>query len=536
MQSATLSTSSSLPLSISPEDVADTLSTISETYARDTSRAGVCVVDGLGARVSVNRGALVVSDGVGEHRRERCFERATHGLRRLVILASTGLVTIDAMHWCSRLGIGVVVLAPDGPARLTSTPRLTDDARLRRTQALASSEPYGLDVARWLISRKVVGQGKVLLSRFGETETAETIGDLVLGVEEASSYDEIRQIEAAAAGLYFAAWSVRSACVPMFAPQDRRRIPSHWTRYEGRRSVLASSVQNRKAERPVNAILNYLYALVEAEAILACQAVGLDPGLGLIHSDTKGRQSLALDVMEPVRPEVDDFVLDLLRRRTFRKVEFTETSDGHVRLRSPLTHELAETMPKWAKLLGPAAEHVAHVFGKAMAGTYSAATPITRNRTRAAQAVVKARKASAQSAATSSAALQKPAPTMARAPWTCPDCGGAVMNHRHVRCEACIAADPSQAPGIRGRRGAAIAARKRALADWDKANPGAVYDPEMFRREILPRLRTVPLAEIVKAAGCSKASASDIRRGKWTPHVSSWSSLSRLVGVDAFAR
>jgi CRISPR-associated protein Cas1 len=56
-------------------------------------------------------------------------------------------------------------------------------------------------------------------------------------------------------------------------------------------------------------MLNYLYALVEAEAILACQAVGLDPGLGLVHSDTRARASLALDLMEPVRPEVDDFVL-----------------------------------------------------------------------------------------------------------------------------------------------------------------------------------------------------------------------------------
>ena len=532
MQSATLSTSSSRPLSISPEDVADTLSTISETYARDTSRAGVCVVDGMGARVSVERGALVVSDGMGEHRRERRFDKATHGLRRVVVLASTGLVTIDALHWCSRFGIGVVVLAPDGTARLASTPRLTDDARLRRTQALALSEPYGLDVARWLISHKLVGQGKVLLSRFGDAETAETIGDLALGVEGATSFDEIRQVEAAAAGLYFSVWSGRAECVPMFASQDRRRIPSHWTRYEGRRSVLASSVQNRKAERPVNPILNYLYALVEAEATLACQAVGLDPGLGLIHSDTKGRQSLAFDLMEPMRPEVDDFVLGLLAHRTFRKVEFTETSDGQVRLRSPLTHELAETMPQWAKALAPIAEHLAHVFGKAMAGTYSAVTPLTRNRTRAAQAVVKARKASTTMAAASTAALQKAA-SATRSHWTCPDCGGPVSNQRHVRCEACIAADPSHAPEVRGRRGAAIAARKRALSEWDKANPDAVYDPELFRREILPRLASVKLSEIAQAAGYSKASASDIRRGKWTPHVSTWGALSELAGTLA---
>ena len=283
----------------------------------------------------------------------------------------------------------------------------------------------------------------------------------------------------------------------------------------------------------MNAILNYLYSLVEAEAILACQAVGLDPGLGLVHADTRGRASLALDVMEPVRPEVDNFVLDLLERRTFRKVEFTETPDGHVRLLAPLAHELAETMPQWAKSLGPIAEHVAHVFGKAMAGTYSAATPLTRGRNRAAQAVVRARKASARTAATSSVALQKPTAGSGRPSWSCPDCGGAVTNHRHVRCDACIATGPAQAPEIRGRRGAAIAARKSALTDWDKANPDTTYDPELFRRDILPRLGTVPLAEIMEAAGCCKASASDYRRGKRTPHVSTWSALGELFGLDA---
>jgi rubrerythrin len=229
--------------------------------------------------------------------------------------------------------------------------------------------------------------------------------------------------------------------------------------------------------------------------------------------------------MEPVRPHVDAFALDLVERRTFRKVEFIETSDGHVRLRSPLTHELAATMPQWAKSLGPIAEHVADVFGKAMAGIYSAATPLTRDRTRAAQAVVKARKASARSAATSTTALQKPRETGALPLWTCPDCGGAVTNPRHVRCEVCIDADPAQAPEIRGRRGAAIAARKRALSEWEMANPGATYDPELYRREILPKLAGVKLAEIVEAIGCSKASASDIRRGKRTPHVSTWPAL-----------
>ncbi len=447
-------------------------------------------------------------------------------------MGTTGTLSIDALHWCSRLGIGVIVLSHDGTVQLASTPRLTDDARLRRTQALAPFEPYGFDVARWLMSRKVIGQGKLILQRFGDEETAETIGSLALAVESAETVDELRQLDASAAALYFGTWSGRAECAPSFAAKDRSRIPPHWSRYEGRRSVLASAASNRKAERPVNALLNYLYALVEAEAILACQAVGLDCGLGIVHADAKSRQSLALDIMEPVRPEVDAFALDMIERRTFRKVEFTETSDGHVRLRSPLTHDLAETMPLWAKSLSPIAEHVAHVFGKAMHGSYSAVTPLTSRRLRDAQAVVKARKVEATRRAAASRVLQCPAVQPAALPlWTCPDCGKAVTNPRHVRCEACIAADPASTPEIRGQRGAAIAARKRALTEWDKVNPGVVYDPELFRREILPRLGTVPLAEIMEAADCSKASASDYRRGKRTPHVSTWAALGQVVGV-----
>ncbi len=76
---------------------------------------------------------------------------------------------------------------------------------------------------------------------------------------------------------------------------DLERSPPYRTRFEGRSSVLATMRSNRKAERPVNAILNYLYALLEAEAILACHVVGLDAGLGLVHSDARGRASFALD-------------------------------------------------------------------------------------------------------------------------------------------------------------------------------------------------------------------------------------------------
>ena len=101
---------------------------------------------------------------------------------------------------------------------------------------------------------------------------------------------------------------------------------------------------------------------------------------------------------------------------------------------APLTHELAETMPVWARSLAPWAEKVAHILGRAMDGKYQPATPLTSSRTRAAQAVVKARKVEASQRATRSTPRQRPAAEPAVLPlWSCPDCGGSVTNPRDVR-------------------------------------------------------------------------------------------------------
>ena len=221
--------------------------------------------------------------------------------------------------------------------------------------------------------------------------------------------------------------------------------------------------------------------------------------------------------------------LDLLERRTFRKAEFTETADGHCRLKAPLTHELAETMPRWAQALAPIAERMAHGLGQAMAGKYVPVTPLTRTGHRKAQAVVKARKSAARSAARSTTARQR-ASVRAAAPWNCPDCGGQVVNHRHVRCDECIKADPGQTAELRGRRGAAIAARRKTQRKWGDTHPVESNDPKYFCREILPGLAKVTLAEITAATGISKAFASQVRAGKFTPHASTWRALERLVG------
>jgi len=69
-------------------------------------------------------------------------------------------------------------------------------------------------------------------------------------------------------------------------------MPAHWLAFAARTSPLTASP--RTAADPVNAVLNYLYALLEAEVRIACLKVGLDPGIGVLHADQKARDSLAL--------------------------------------------------------------------------------------------------------------------------------------------------------------------------------------------------------------------------------------------------
>jgi len=45
---------------------------------------------------------------------------------------------------------------------------------------------------------------------------------------------------------------------------------------------------------------------------------------------------------------------------------------------------------------------------------------------------------------------------------------------------------------------------------------------DLFRREILPGLASVKPADIMAAAGILKGYASNVRAGKFTPHVLTW--------------
>lgn len=63
---------------------------------------------------------------------------------------------------------------------------------------------------------------------------------------------------------------------------------------------------------PVNAMLSFAYSILAHDCASALEAAGLDPYVGFLHRDRPGRTSLALDLMEELRPcMADRFVITL---------------------------------------------------------------------------------------------------------------------------------------------------------------------------------------------------------------------------------
>jgi len=489
--------------------------------------SGVCTVDGWGVKIHVHRGHLIVEDGVGRSRRTRRYHKATSGLSRLVIIGHSGYITFEASRWLADAKIQVLHLDSDGRI-LSVSAQSPNLPALRRAQARAITSPAGVEIIRYLLSLKVNGQ-RELAVRLGSTD--EDIDRAIETIEEATDLDTLRIAEAQAAVAYWQSWANVEV---RFVRADQSKVPEHWLTFRQRRSPQSAS--GRRAINPTNAVLNYLYALLEAEARIAAIAVGLDPGLGILHLDKKSRDSFALDLMEAARPAVDAYVLDLVEGHVFRSSDFTETRTGTCRIAPRLAHQLTNTATLWGKHLAQPAEAVARKLVDSRAGIRRLPTPLTQTNRR-----------KAKGGSWSNPNRQR---DISR---NCERCGQPVSDAGKL-CMVCRSEfqeqsewltagrsrlaklreqgeDPAHGGQAASRRAAKVSEENRKSAQWGRDNPNRP-DPEVFVNEILPGLQRVSLKEMKAATGLSLDYCSKIKRGLKTPHPRHWALLADLAIVE----
>ena len=191
---------------------------VSATFA-SRLREGVCVVDGYGIQVRINRRQLVVSDGIGRHRRQRSFAKASPRIKRLVVIGHEGYVTFDALRWLSDAGIIFLQIDRDGELIAASAGFGLNDARLRRALALAAANPASLEIARYLLSAKLAGQARSFAG--GVPGDSSRPREDCRKASHALSIGEVLRLEAAGAVTYWA----RGRGPVRFARKDEDRSP-----------------------------------------------------------------------------------------------------------------------------------------------------------------------------------------------------------------------------------------------------------------------------------------------------------------------
>ncbi|NUP89289.1 MAG: type I-C CRISPR-associated endonuclease Cas1 [Candidatus Sumerlaeia bacterium] len=142
-------------------------------------------------------------------------------------------------------------------------------------------------------------------------EAARRLARLLQQIEQSPPLDVLRGMEGDAARIYFAAFDhLIVAQKDCFQLTERSRRPPL---------------------DPMNALLSFLYTMLVHDVTAALEANGLDPAVGYLHRDRPGRPSLALDLMEELRPFLADrLALSLVNRQQVKGSGFTTSESGAV--------------------------------------------------------------------------------------------------------------------------------------------------------------------------------------------------------------
>lgn len=265
-------------------------------------------VDRRGVELQLESGAIVFRENG-----ERIGTVPIAPLTRVFLRGDVHL-SVALLGQLGERGVGVVVLSgrQGKPSLMLARPH--NDAR-RRVEQIKKSLDAGfcLDFARDLIDRKLARQiewfdllrERDRMARYELTHAMTLLREHRSRLADAVCTGALRGIEGSAARCYF----------------------------DGLKAVVPDSLhfktRNRRPPKdPFNALLSLTYTLAHAELATALFGAGFDPYVGFYHALDFGRESLASDLLETVRPLCDRFCLRLVREQTVTKDDFSTTESG----------------------------------------------------------------------------------------------------------------------------------------------------------------------------------------------------------------
>ncbi len=261
-------------------------------------------------------------------------------LKRVILIGHVSIET-PVLHKLARENVSVLFLSGK---RLQFSGmlhgRLHNNGILRVRQYEKSLSSFTVEYSRGIIIRKIEMQRKFLLSarekrpdlRFPLTEAADIIGNILEALNTSiPDMEKIRGYEGGASATYFRAYTKLFPDSLEFRKRTRR-----------------------PPEDPVNAMLSLCYTLIHYETVREIEVIGLDPTIGFLHQFEYGRESLACDLAELYRTEVDRFIRDIFRERIFTTRDFAlDDERPGCYLKKDSRQRFYPLYEEWAKAVRP---------------------------------------------------------------------------------------------------------------------------------------------------------------------------------------
>lgn len=256
--------------------------------------------------------------------------------------------TTQLMSRCAKMGISVSFLNEYGKYLGTLYGESKGNVLLRREQyriadSLERSLPFAqnfvfgkLHNQRWVLERGLRDHSLRINAELVEKSSAQILENQKLSLK-CQDKDTLRAIEGNAAQAYFRAIDelILQNKNTFFFINRNRRPPTD----------------------SVNALLSFAYTLLVSECRHALETVGLDSYVGFMHTDRPGRTSLALDLMEELRPHfADRFVLTLINRNELTSEDFEQQVSGAVKMKSDARKKFLASWQQRKK------EYITHPF------------------------------------------------------------------------------------------------------------------------------------------------------------------------------
>jgi len=263
--------------------------------------------------------------------RETKLQVPVHTLGGIVCFGQV-MCSPPLMELCGEAGVTISFLSEHGKFLARLHGPVSGNVLLRREQyRRADDESASSEIARAVLVAKIANCRTVLLRSARERpeaeeakalqSAAEGLSSILKGIGRHSSLNALRGAEGDAANTYFAVFDdlILAQKEDFFFTERSRRPP----------------LDN------INALLSFIYTLLAHNMTAALEGVGLDPAVGFLHRDRPGRPSLALDIMEELRPFLADrLALSLINRQQIKGKGFRTTETGAVMMDDKTRKEL----------------------------------------------------------------------------------------------------------------------------------------------------------------------------------------------------